>query len=150
MRRNLPALGLLLVAACTFKSVTHDSKKAVAAATPFLKALYVDHDYNRALSLADPEFPKHVTADNLAGLVAMVETNCGVRQEFKADWYQLVPNQGLEVYYVEKCAKGTLYHRAVMRGSVQEGYRVAGVWFQSQPYAGNGMRGKFDEDIVVE
>jgi hypothetical protein len=150
MRRILPALALLLVAGCTFKSVSHDSKTAAVASNLFLKAMYVDHDYNRALALAYPEMAKKVTAENLAQLVDMVEKNCGVRQEFKAESYQLVPGQGLELFYVEKCDKTTLYHRTVLLGNVQEGYRVAGVWFQSQPFTGTATQHKFDKEIFVQ
>ena len=150
MRRIPLALSLLLLAACTFKTVTHDAKTAATASNLFLNALYVKHDYDRALALAHPDMPKNVTPENLAQLVAMVETNCGIRQEFKAESYQLVPNQGIEIHYIEKCDKKTLYHRTVMTGSVQEGYRVAGFWFQAQPFPGNATQHKFDQDMVVQ
>jgi hypothetical protein len=91
-----------------------------------------------------------VTTENLAQLVEMVEKNCGVRQDFKAESYQLVPRQDLELHYVERCDKATLYHRTVMTGNVQEGYRVAGFWFQTQPFPASGMEHKLDKALSVE
>jgi hypothetical protein len=150
MLRILPALLLLSLASCTFKAVSHSSKTAARDSNLFLKALYVDHNYDRTMTLAHEELRKMISAEKLAQLVEMAEKACGVRQEFKAESYQMVPNQGFELFYVQKCEKTTLYHRTIMVGDTRAGYRVAGVWFQDKPYPENQLRHKFDTDIVVE
>lgn len=142
-------LGLALVG-CTFRSVKHDPSTAAMAANIFLKAMYIEHNYDRALMLSDESLRRSATSDNLAQMVKVVEDNCGVLKELKAESYQKGQNLTLELFYTATCEKKNLYHRVVLAGDVSSGYRTAGIWFQDKPYPGNDMRPKFEQRIVVE
>jgi hypothetical protein len=133
---------------CTFRSVSHDPSTAAMAANVFLKALYIEHDYDRALMLSDESLRRMVTSDKLAELVKVVDDNCGELKQLQADSYAKGQDLTLELFYTATCEKKTLYHRLVMVGDVSKGYRTAGVWFQDAPYPGN--RPKFKNGIVVQ
>jgi hypothetical protein len=152
--RTIRAVALMLIAVsligCTFKSVRHDHNVAVEAGNAFLSALYLQRNYSRALELADESFRKTVSLENLGQMVDMAEKNCGTRKEFKAESYQMAPNVMTEVYYVETCDRGVVYHRLVLVGDATNGYSVAGVWLNSSPYPQNSLRQKFEKDIVVK
>jgi hypothetical protein len=150
MLKILPLFLLVCLSGCTFKAVTHDPATAAGAAALFLKALYLDHDANRALSLGHDQLRKSATATQLADLATVVDQHCGALKELKADSYAMTPGQTMDVFFTANCEKKTLYHRLVMLGSVQEGYRVAGVWFQDTAYPEHPLRKKLDGNIVVE
>ena len=155
MTRNLmqkvlaPLLGLTLVG-CWFQSIKHNPTTAAFATNVFLRALYVERNYERALSLSDEALRKSATADNLAQMVDLAEKNCGALKELKADSYLMAPGKTMELFYVGKCDKGILYHRLVLVGDASNGYRVSGVWFQDSPYPEQAMRRRFETVIVVE
>ena len=150
MLKILPLLLLACLAACTFKAVTHDGVTAASAGKVFLKALYLDHDANRALSIADEQLRQSATAAQLTNLATKVDEYCGGLKELRADSFAMLPGQTMQVFFTGTCEKKTLYHRLVMFGSVQEGYRVGGVWFQDTPYPEHPLRKKLDQNIVVQ
>jgi hypothetical protein len=150
MPRILTLILLVCLAACTFKTVTHDGATAASTGKVFLKALYLDHDANRALSLADEQLRKSATAAQLTDLAKTIDQHCGGLKELRADSFAMLPGQTMQVFFTGTCEKKTLYHRLVMFGSVQEGYRVGGVWFQDTPYPEHPLRQKLNQNIVVE
>src|SRR5262245_61093624 len=107
MRRVFLVFLLLCLSACTFKTGTHDAATAASAAKVFLKALYLDHDANRALSLGDEQLRKSATATQLTDLAKTVDLHCGVLKELKADSYAMLPGQTMDIFFTGTCEKKT-------------------------------------------
>lgn len=148
MKNILILLLACALVGCTFRSVRHDPATAAMAANVFLKALYIERDYDRALMLSDDALRRVANHDKLAELVKVVDDNCGELKQLQAESWQKGQDLTLELFYTATCEKKTLYHRLVMVGDVSKGYRTAGVWFQDAPYPGN--RPKFENGIVVQ
>jgi len=150
MRKTLPVLLGLFLASCSLQSFKHNPTTAVMATNVFLRALYIEHNYEHALQLSDEALRKSATATNLAQMVTLAEKKCGVLKELKADSYLMTPGSTMELFYDGRCDRGTLYHRLVLVGDVSNGYRVSGVWFQDSPYPDQALRRPFETNIVVE
>jgi hypothetical protein len=149
MRRVLiPVLGLILIA-CTIQRIRHDPSTAAEAANIFLKAMYIQHDYQHALMLSDEALRRSANDENLAQTVKMAEEKCQGSGELKAESYVMSPGKTMELFYTERCQSGNLYHRLVLIGDVSNGYRVSGVWFQEAPYPETGLRRKFQNQSVI-
>jgi hypothetical protein len=140
---------ILSLSACHFQSTRHSPVKAASDANQFLKALYFDEDSAGALRLADPKLRESVSADNLKKMVDEVKQERGGLKRLRADSYLMTPGQTMELFYVADYEKGVLYHRLVLMGDAQSGYRVSGFWFQLDPYPENPLRRKFDVEIFV-
>lgn len=145
----IPALLGLVLAGCVLQSVKHNPTTSALAANVFLRAMYVEHNYDRALMLSDPALRKSVTAANLAAMVELAERKCGTLQELKAESYLMTPGKTIELFYVGRCDRGILYHHLVLVGDVSDGYHVSGVWFQDSPYPVQTMRRQFETELVV-
>ena len=150
MQKVLAPLLCLALVGCSFQSIKHSPTTAAASTNLFLRALYVEHNYERALSLSDEALRKSATADNLAQMVDLAEKNCGALKELKADSYLMAQGKTMELFCVGRCDRGILYHRLVLVGDASDGYRVSGVWFKDSPYPEQTMRRRFETDIFVE
>ncbi|HBB94678.1 MAG TPA: hypothetical protein DC054_04750 [Blastocatellia bacterium] len=146
----LLAFLILLPFGCNVQTVTHDPVKAVSDTNGFLKALYLEENYPKALSLADVQLRQSVTADDLREIVAGIKQRCGSLKTLRADSYLMTPGSTMELFYVGTYETGTLYHRLVLVGDVSSGYRVAGVWYQAEDYQEQPLRRKFDQDLLVK
>jgi hypothetical protein len=100
--------------------------------------------------LSDKGLRESATAGNLAQMVDSVEKNCGIFAELKAESYLMTPGKTMELFYLSRCDKSTLYHRLVLVGDSSDGYHVSGVWFQDSPYPEHGLRRRFEGNIVVK
>jgi hypothetical protein len=143
-----PLLGLFLVG-CSFQTVKHDPGTAVLAANVFLKAFYIEHNYEHALMLSDAELRRSANADDLGQMARRAEQICGSLKELKAESYLMTPGKTMELFYIGRYQRGTLYHRVVLVGDVSNGYRVSGIWFQDSPYPESKLRRPFQPSIVV-
>jgi|GEM_PF-3053199 len=149
MIRTLPALLCLVFIGCSFQTVRHNPTTAALAANVFLKAMYVEHNYDRALNLSDEALRRSATAENLGQMADLAAKKCGELKELKADSYLMTQGATMELFYTGRCDRGTLYHRVVLIGDVSNGYRVSGVWFQDSPYQEQSLRRRFENDIIV-
>jgi len=111
--------------------------------------MYLERNYERALSLGDEALRKSSSADNLEHMVDLAEGNCGQLKELKAESYRMTPGATMELFYQGSCAKGSIYYRLVMAGDSVSGYRVSGVWFKDSPYPEDNLRRQFETNIVV-
>jgi hypothetical protein len=141
---------ILLLAGCRFEAVEHNPNKAISDAHLFLKALYVDEDYQKAFNFAHAELQQTAKPDDLRKVVARIKSQYGNLERLKADSYMQTPGSTMELFYVGTYDKGTLYHRVVLMGNVSSGYKVSGVWFKAEPYPEHTLRHKFNVDIYVE
>ena len=150
MKKFLAIVFLLFLSGCfSFSTFKHEPATAVLAANDFMKAMYIEHNYDRAWSVADAELRKHASVADLSRLGQTAEEHCGALKELKAESYQRGQGKMMEVFYVGTGEKTTFYHHIVLIGDVNSGYHVGGVWFQDTPYPANPMRFKFDKEIVV-
>lgn len=149
--RTLP-VGLLLIflSACQVQNVHHDPVAAVSDANRFLKALYLQRDYSKALELADVQLRQSSNADDLRPIVERIKGERGELKALKADSYLMTPGRTMELFYIGTYERGTLYHRLVLAGDVPSGYRVSGVWYSVDPYPEQPMRRSFNQDLFVQ
>ena len=150
--RNTSILGvfLLLLCGCRLEAIQHNPVKAVSEANSFLKALYIEENYPKALELGHAELRNAVTSDNLKQIVERTGQEVGNLKRLKADSYMQTPGRTMELFYVGIYERGRIYHRIVLMGDAASGYKVSGVWFKADPYAQHALRQKFNEDIFVE
>lgn len=140
---------ILLLAGCHVQTVNHEPAQAATDTNRFLKALYVDKDYPKALALADTQLRQSTTANDLKQMAEGIREQRGELKTLKADSYLMTPGRTMELFYIGEYTKGTLYHRLVLIGDVSSGYRVSGVWYQTEPYPDQTLRRRFDQDILV-
>jgi hypothetical protein len=140
----------LAIGACKIQSVVHDPDKAVSDTNEFLRALYVIREYDKALTLADPQLRKSLSADDLKHLVEGMEQQQGSLKELRADSYLMTSGETMELFYVAACERGNLYHRLVLKGDASSGYRVSGVWYSVDPYPSQPLRREFSEKFVIQ
>jgi len=146
-------LGFLLtslVLGCAVQTVKHDPVKAVADSSDFLKALYIDKNYPKALELADWQLRQSLTANDLSRLVEGIRNARGELKTLKADSYLMTPGKTMELFYVGTYEKGVLYHHLVLVGDLSTGYKVSGPWYSLEPYPEQLLRRNFDEEMPVE
>ena len=146
------ALGflILLVSGCRLQTVRHEPSQAVSDGNHFLKALYLNEDYPKALELADVQLRQSLTVDDLKHLVEGIKQQRGELRTLKADSYLMGQGRGMELFYVGIYEKGILYHRLVLMGEASSGYKVSGVWYSLDPYPEQPLRRKFNQEILVE
>jgi hypothetical protein len=137
------------LSACRFQTVNHSPIKAAFDINQFLKALYSDEDCAKALEPAAEPLRQSVTADDLKKMVEGIRQERGNLKRLKADSYLMTQGQTMELFYVAEHENGFLYHRLVVIGDSSSGYKVAGVWFQRDPYPAHGLRRQFDDEIFV-
>ncbi len=128
----------------------HDPIAAVSDVNKFLKALYVEQDYPRALELADTQLRQSSNADDLKRMVEKIKDQRGELRKLKADSYLMTPGRSMELFYTGTYEKGNLYHRLVLVGDVSTGYKVSGVWYSTDPYPKQSLREKFSQDLFVQ
>jgi hypothetical protein len=150
MKRIIIA-GLLAVSVtgCHFQTFRHSPERAASDANVFLKALYIDHDYQRALDLADAELRKAATVENLQQMVEIGDNKLGKIKELRAESYLRTQGRSMDLFYVGDYERGVLYHHIVMAGDASAGYRVSGVWFKDDPYPEGPLRLRFERNLVV-
>jgi hypothetical protein len=150
VRQSLITAALTIaLSACSLQAVKHSPTKAAFDANKFLKALYSDEDYAKALELAAEEFRPYVTVENFKSLVEKTRQERGTVKSLKADSYVMMQGKSIELFYTGEYERGLLYHRLVLIGDSSSEYRVAGVWFSPDPYPPNQLRLKFDSEIVA-
>jgi hypothetical protein len=134
---------------CVSKAVRHDPHRAALDTNKFLKALYFDHDIGGALNLADEQLQKNASADRLARMIEENKQKWGELTTLKAESYLMTLDRTMELFYVGEHKNGVLYYRFVLVGDASTGYKVAGIWFQADPYPETQLRRKFNAPIVV-
>lgn len=142
----LASLGLFLFC-CQVQTVRHEPVQAVRDTNNFLKALYVEEDYPKALELADVQLRQSLTATDLRQLVEGIKQQHGKLKTLKADSYLMTPGSTMELFYIGEYEKGNLYHRLVLMGNVSQGYKVSGVWYKDEPYPEQPLRRKLDLEL---
>ena len=140
----------LILCGCAVEAVKHNPLKAVSDTAPFLRALYFEKAYPKALRIAHEDLRQSVTTEDLRQTVERVKNRLGDLKQVKADSYLQTPGRTIELYFVGFHEKGALYHRIVLIGDESSGYKVSGVWFAFEPYAPHPLRHKFEEDIIIE
>lgn len=154
MRKGATYLGFcllfLLSASCKVENVRHEPSRAVIDGNQFLKALYIDEDYDRARGLVDSQLQESLTANNLRQLVEKIKTEKGALKTLKADSYLMVQGRGMELFYDGTYDRGELYHRLVVVGDASSGYKVSGVWYSPDAYPEQPLRRKFGQEIFVQ
>src|ERR1041384_1903228 len=140
---------LAFSASCQLQKFKHSPLRAASDANRFLSALYFERDYSKALELADPILSQSATKENLEVMVDELKQQKGEVREFKADSYLMVQGRGMELFYVGHWQRGTSYHRLVLSGDADSGYRVSGIWYKDEPYPDQALRHRFSEEIVV-
>lgn len=135
--------------ACRFQAVQHSPVRAASDANKFLKALYYDEDYVKALELADEQLRSAATVENLKQIVEQIKQKRGNLRQLWGDSYLMTPGATIELFYVGDYDQGISYHRVVLVGDASSGYRVSGIWFQDEPYPQQSRRRKFDVDVLV-
>lgn len=152
LRTKTLNLGLiiLLIAGCHIQSVRHDPVKAAFEINGFLKAVYVNGNYSKALELADVQFRQSVTPEGLRQLAEGIRTERGELKTLKADSYLMTMGSTMELFYVGTYEKGTLYHRVVLAGDLSTSYRVSGIWYSVEPYPEQTLRRRFEQEILVK
>jgi hypothetical protein len=147
---TLLILSLLVLTACRDEKATHQPVQAASDANRFLKALYFEEDYPKALELADAQLRQSVDANGLRQLVEGIGQQHGKLKTLRADSYLMTPGSTMELFYIGEYEKGILYHRLVLMGNASSGYRVSGVWYQPEAYAAQPLRRSFNQDIQVK
>ena len=150
MRRLIVVLLLLALSGCHYQHVTHDPNRAVRDTNNFLKALYIDQNYQRALDLGDNALHKATTVQDLEQLVKTAEANAGKLEELRAESYLQTLGKTMEVFYTAKYHNATLFQCLVLTGDASEGYKVSGVWLKDSPYPEQALRRQFHTKIVVQ
>jgi hypothetical protein len=140
---------ILSLSACHFQKVKHSPVKATFDAGIFLKSLYFEEDYTRALALADAQLRRVATVDDLKKMVAVIKLERGALKTLGTDSYLMSQGKTMELFYKGEYEKGVLYHRLVLVGDSSSGYKVSGLWFQAEPYPSSPLRRKFDDVIFV-
>jgi hypothetical protein len=135
--------------ACRFQAVRHSPVRAASDANKFLKALYYDEDYVKALELSDEQLRNTGTVENLKQMVEQMKQKRGKLKQLWGDSYLMTQGATIELFYVGDYDQGISYHRVVLVGDASSGYRVSGIWFQHEPYPQQSLRRKFDVDVVV-
>jgi len=97
MKTTLISLCALALCGCYFQSVRHNPAKAASDTNVFLKALYLDQNYQRAFNLGDDALRKAATADNLEQMAQTAEENAGRLEELKAESYRQTPGRTMEI-----------------------------------------------------
>jgi len=143
-------LSLLVLTGCRYETVTHEPVRAASDTNRFLKALYFEEDYPKALDLADVQLRQSTNADDLKRLVEGIQQQHGKLKTLRADSYLMTPGSTMELFYIGEYEKGILYHRLVLMGNASSGYRVSGVWYQPGAYAAQPLRRSFNQDIQVK
>lgn len=143
------ALVTIAVSACRLQTVNHSPSKAAFDANQFLKALYSDEDYLKALNLAADPVRQSASADDLKKMVEKIKQEHGTLKRLKADSYLMTQGQSMELFYIGEYEHGFLFHRLVLIGDASSEYKVAGVWFQSDPYPTSPLRHKFETEILA-
>lgn len=141
------ALVAIADCACRLQKVDHSPSKAALDANQFLKALYADEDYVKALNLSADPVRQAASADDLKKMVEKITQEHGTLKSLKADSYLMTPGQSMELFYIGEYEKGFLFHRLVLTGDASSEYKVKGVWFQPDPYPSNPLRRRFENEI---
>ncbi len=55
----------------------------------------------------------------------------------------------MELFYVGTYENGTLYHRLVLMGDADTGYKVSGIWYSVDPYPKHTLRREFKQPSLV-
>ena len=139
---------VFVLSACRIQTVKHNPVRAAIDTNQFLRVLYFDEDYTKALDLAIGQL-RQSTTDDLNKMVVGIKQERGALKTLRADSYLMTQGATMELFYIGEYEKGLLYHRLVVMGDASSGYRVSGVWFQPDPYPENPLRRKFDVDIFV-
>jgi hypothetical protein len=151
---RLRAVGLLVIAltlalsGCYLEKISHSANQAAVDAHEFLRAMYVEEDYDKALQIAAEPVRQSATADTMKQMVEKTRQERGDFKFFKADSYLITQGRSMEVFFVAEHANGLVYHRLVMVGDASSGYKVTGVWFKLEPYPPNPLRIKFEGEVV--
>src|SRR5437016_4330540 len=107
---------ICILCGCHAQTIKHEPMKAAFAANEFLKALFFDEDYERALSMVDPQARPTVNADELRSLVQPIKDERGTLHTLRADSYLMMSGRSIELLYVGAYEKGLLYHRVTLLG----------------------------------
>jgi hypothetical protein len=147
--RGLLVISLsLALSACSLEKISHSPNQAAFNAHEFLRAMYVEEDYAKALHIAAEPVRQSATADTMKQMVEQTRQERGDFKFFKADSYLMTQGRSMEVFFVAEHANGLVYHRLVMIGDASSGYKVTGVWFKLEPYPANPLRIKFEGEVV--
>jgi hypothetical protein len=148
MRIIFISICTLAICGCYFSR--HHPTRAASDANSFLKALYLDHNYEAAWDLGDDTLHKSASVETLERMSWWIEDNSGQLEELKAESYTPPSGDSIELFYVGRYEKGVLYHRLLLVGDASKGYRVSGVWFRDSPYPQLAPRHPFEINIVVK
>ena len=152
LRLHASLILLLLIIgvfACRSQVVHHSPVRAASDANKFLRTLYYDEDYVKALDLADEQLRSAATVENLNQMVDQMKQKRGKLKQLWGDSYLMTPGATIELFYIGDYDQGISYHRLVLVGDASAGYKVAGIWFQHEPYSQQSLRRKFDVDVSV-
>jgi hypothetical protein len=136
--------------ACHFQAIKHDPVEAVLDTNRFLKAFYVDENPSEALKFFNEELRTSHATDGLTRMLTQIKREQGSLRRLAADSYLMVQGPAMELFYIGTYDNGVLYHRLVVVGDASAGYKVAGVWFQHEPYPQSQLRRKFETEIPVQ
>lgn len=145
-------LGVLAVlAGCGSNAIRHDPGLAVAEANKLLRTLYFDEDYTRAYDELDPGHKVHYEPDHLRQTVDQMRDLFGNIEELQAYSYELISTErSITLYYKGTNQRGASYHRVVLVGDADSGYKVTGVFLASQQYPGPKLHLKSPKDALIK
>jgi hypothetical protein len=141
---------LLFLTSCRLETFRHEPTQAISDTNQFLKALYLDEDYRKALEVADVHLRESTSPDDLKQMVGGIKQQWGKLNALKADSYLMTPGRTMELFYVGTYEKGVLYHRLVLGGDLSTGYKVSGVWYSPDPYPEQPLRRKLEKELQVK
>ena len=82
-------------------------------------------------------------------LVDQIDQRQGKLTVLQADSYLMTPGKAMELFYVGTYENGTLYHRLVLMGDADTGYKVSGIWYSVDPYPKHTLRREFKQPSLV-
>lgn len=141
---------IVLLSGCRLEYAKHDPMKAVSDANVFMKALYLDEHYQKAFEISHPELRRRGSPGDLLQIIERIKQQVGGLRRLKADSYFEGHDKTVEVFYIGTYERGVIYHRIVLTGDTSNGYKVSGVWLNTEPYPEIGSRYRFKNEIFVE
>jgi len=143
MKRLLTLLFVVLFSGCLWQ---HNIDKARDTAEIFLKALYIENNFDKAYQMCDEKMKKIFGVDFLENTSKKFKSNYQTIDRIIPDAYFFESgDRAITVFFSGLSEKGVSYHKVVLELGKNNEYKIISTFFSDQPFTGYRTIKKFKE-----
>jgi hypothetical protein len=137
LKFKLAIMAFVLVLTACGMFFYHDTQKARRLANSFLNAVYVEGDFTKAYSMVDADFEKNFGPGFLEKISARFAAVFSRLEGLKADYYMYESGErSIMLLFTGISEKAPSYHKIMMTGDAQHGYKISSVVYSDIPFSG--------------